>query len=492
MSGCAEKGLGMPVPGVTMRVAARRRIRGWGVGVIAALCASVSAEPTTVYPLAARTEPRRHRVTFNLSITGGKEETRELAWAVPVLSEWPTQTDVTFVSVKAPREAQVTLSADRGTLRYAMVRASPVRRGEKITAQIVFDTTLWKLLPDLASCPARVGEHPSAEIRRYLARSRGIESGHQEIIAKAREILSNAPKDPIEQAALLRAWVRNNVTQADVAYPGALAVLRKRKGSCQEKTGLFVALSRAAGIPARCVTTIGHAYAEFHVEPWGWLPTETTKLSGFGCRKQHKIILTKGEDNLVGEMGGARSTFFFGYHRYSGGEPKLEQHITVSPLEDGAAARAASANEFVNSIADTGHHVQVWEVTVPVEAGRKYSLAAQHGAAGARGAFHLVVWTDTDGDGKPDEEVGRSKLLRGRRPGRWSDWTFTAPETPIFAGTAWPQEDELVFYQKGGDRPKAHADFGDTVFYSRTFEGAPNQQAKPRYTNLRIAPTAQE
>ena len=454
--------------------------------LIAALCPPAGAERAAGTWAPARTDPRRHRITFDLSITGGKKETTNLVWAFPVPAEWPTQTDVKLVSVNAPREARITVSAAKGSFRYALLRAARIRAKQKVEAKVVFDVTLWKLLPDLASARAWVPKRPSQEIRRYLGPTRGIESSHREIRAQAEAILANGPDDPIQQAALLRAWVRNNVKKASVPYRNARQVLRDRKGNCQESTGLFVALSRAAGIPARCVTTIGHAYAEFYVEPWGWLPTETTKLSGFGCRKKHQIILTKGEDHVVGEIGSFRSTFFSGCYRYNGSDPKLDKGISVVALEDETPAPAARPSGFVNSVADTGHQVQVWEVTAPVEEGREYALAAQHAAAGTRGAFHVVVWTDTTGDGKPDTEVGRSKLFRASKAGRWSDWTFAAPATPVFVGMCWPQEDELVFYQKDGGRPKVHEGLGDTVFYSLTFDGMPDQQARRRHTNLRV------
>ena len=62
------------------------------------------------------------------------------------------------------------------------------------------------------------------------------------------------------------------------AMSNALGVLKRMEGDCSEHTALFVALCRAAGIPARQVVGIGysdeikafgyHAWAEVYVGRW--------------------------------------------------------------------------------------------------------------------------------------------------------------------------------------------------------------------------------
>ena len=153
-----------------------------------------------------------------------------------------------------------------------------------------------------------------------------------------------------------------------------------------------------------------------------------------------------------------------------------------------AIAAAGTASDHVTRVADTAGQSLIWHVMTPLEAGRAYSLSVQHAVAGAQGAFHLIVWTDTTRDARPDTRVDRSQLFRASTAGQWSEWTFTAPASPVFVGFCWPQKNERVFYQEGGSAPRGHAGFGDTVFYSRSFEGVPDRHAKPRYTNLRLSP----
>ncbi len=71
------------------------------------------------------------------------------------------------------------------------------------------------------------------------------------------------------------------------SLPSAAEVLRTRVGDCNEHTALFVALARAAGLPARIAVGLVylrggfyyHAWPEVYVEERGrglWLPVDPT------------------------------------------------------------------------------------------------------------------------------------------------------------------------------------------------------------------------
>lgn len=65
--------------------------------------------------------------------------------------------------------------------------------------------------------------------------------------------------------------------------------LRTGRGDCGVQSMLFITMCRAAGIPARWQSGFEtqpqnwnlHDWAEFYVEPWGWLPADVS----YGYRK---------------------------------------------------------------------------------------------------------------------------------------------------------------------------------------------------------------
>jgi hypothetical protein len=100
---------------------------------------------------------------------------------------------------------------------------------------------------------------------------------HEDLVATARRALGGT-QDAREGARRLARWVFENLEKRslDVAQGGALEILEKRRGDCSEHALLYVALCRAAGIPARRCTgwvSIGpfwgaHAWAEVWVGAW--------------------------------------------------------------------------------------------------------------------------------------------------------------------------------------------------------------------------------
>ena len=93
---------------------------------------------------------------------------------------------------------------------------------------------------------------PDGNIERFLAPEKLVESDNPEI-RKTAERLSGA--DQMETAANIFEFVSKHVRFDGYSkgIRGALRALENRKGDCSEHMCLFVALCRAAGIPARGV-----------------------------------------------------------------------------------------------------------------------------------------------------------------------------------------------------------------------------------------------
>lgn len=110
-----------------------------------------------------------------------------------------------------------------------------------------------------------------------LADAPEIQSAHPQIKALAK-ILTDGKKDAWQASLSINHWVYKNMEKALVDTVTALDALRDRRGECQSHTNLFVALARAAGIPARVISGLVysdeykgflyHAWPEVYVGEW--------------------------------------------------------------------------------------------------------------------------------------------------------------------------------------------------------------------------------
>ncbi|HYW78604.1 MAG TPA: transglutaminase-like domain-containing protein, partial [Thermoguttaceae bacterium] len=94
-------------------------------------------------------------------------------------------------------------------------------------------------------------------------------------------------------------WVREKVEYQNGPLKGALAALNSGTGDCEELTSLFIAICRAAEIPARTVWVEGHCYPEFYLadaEGNGhWFPCQAAGTRAFGGIPEFRPVLSKGD-----------------------------------------------------------------------------------------------------------------------------------------------------------------------------------------------------
>jgi hypothetical protein len=136
-------------------------------------------------------------------------------------------------------------------------------------------------------------------LRAALAPAPLIQSDDPRVQAQARQIVG-AERDPARAARLIADWVSRGVArQAGVGVPGAVQVLGQRRGDCNEHTVLYVALARAAGIPARTVAGLLYAGGRFYYHAWAevylgdWVAVDPT-FGQFPADAAHLRVTTGG------------------------------------------------------------------------------------------------------------------------------------------------------------------------------------------------------
>jgi transglutaminase-like putative cysteine protease len=123
------------------------------------------------------------------------------------------------------------------------------------------------------------------DLAEWLEPTQFIQSDDERLVAKARELVGDAP-DALVASNTLCEWVYDNVRTAYSArLSNALEVLDSLEGDCTEHSVLFIGLARAAGIPARAVAGLVYvdgANPGFYFHQWAkvwvgkWIDVDPT------------------------------------------------------------------------------------------------------------------------------------------------------------------------------------------------------------------------
>ena len=149
--------------------------------------------------------------------------------------------------------------------------------------------------------PAAAYRLPAADtaLRPYLLPEPLIQSGDARVRAQARQ-LAGRERDPALVAERLTHWVYGHVEKRlTVSVPSAVQVLAARRGDCNEHTVLYVALARAAGLPARAAAGLVHLDGRFYYHAWpevwlgNWVAVDPT-LDQFPADATHLRFVVGG------------------------------------------------------------------------------------------------------------------------------------------------------------------------------------------------------
>ncbi|HOA73153.1 MAG TPA: transglutaminase domain-containing protein [Phycisphaerae bacterium] len=238
--------------------------------------------------------PIRHRITYKLTVKpnrpGAKPGSLLRCW-LPFPQEYRQQKDIKLIRT-SPTEHVVSPIATEGSY----VEGSPHRTvymerriedpAQPVQFEEEFEYTSFAYYPPLsddAARPLSAGIDP-----RYLAER----PPHIVFTPKLKETVDKVvgdEKNPLARARLIYHYVSETIPWCpEMEYtiiPSFVEkVLATGKGDCGVQSMLFITMCRYAGIPARWQSgweskpgdTNMHDWAEFYVEPWGWLPADVS------------------------------------------------------------------------------------------------------------------------------------------------------------------------------------------------------------------------
>jgi transglutaminase-like putative cysteine protease len=126
-----------------------------------------------------------------------------------------------------------------------------------------------------------------------------LEVAHPEIVALAQQIAAGT-SDPRVIAQRINTWVHDSLEKTiTIGIPSALHVLHMRRGDCNEHAQLYVALARAAGVPARVASGLAYVDGKFYYHAWpevrlrSWVAVDPT-FGQFPADAAHLRFVTGG------------------------------------------------------------------------------------------------------------------------------------------------------------------------------------------------------
>jgi hypothetical protein len=273
-------------------------------------------------------EARVLRWQAGVIITAASGPCTGIVGYAPLPVAWPEQ-ELSIAEEDISPLAKVKHEMVEGTVRVMVVSIPNLPAGQEARALVTYEIRRHAMLPpaqtDIYELPDP--KRLPRDVRPYLAPSLKIESNNPKIKALVKQIGADKEK-AWQRVEAIYDWVREKVKHEKGPVKGALAALRDGKGDVEDSTSLFIAICRAANIPARTVWVPDHCYPEFYLldddGKGHWFPCEMVGNRSFGGIAETRPILQKGDNFRPPYNRHDRQRYLAEYLIGSGGKPKAK------------------------------------------------------------------------------------------------------------------------------------------------------------------------
>lgn len=286
---------------------------------------TAAPSPSAVGPAIRSQADYRVIETVRLTNTGpGIAESLTL-WAAIIRSLTPYQEVLNFQAQPADYE----FVEDEHGNQYALFEFHSVGVGESVEVTFTYRVRVWELSHDLSVC------QQGQALDDFLGAETHVEVENPSIQALARR-LSTGRENQCQTLRALYDYVGDNITYTsyEAGDRGAVWALEQGAGDCTEFSDTLLALSRAAGIPARFLEGVTyragagsdlgetkHDWVEAYLPGHGWVPLDPTwgrfpdkRDAYFGHISPDHIVVTRGRN--LSTLGG----YHYFYYNWRGQE----------------------------------------------------------------------------------------------------------------------------------------------------------------------------
>ncbi len=268
---------------------------------------SSSGEPVLSTDVAPKyQEPQTVLWRFGVSVEPGRAQCEGVYATFTVPKDWPEQ-KVKIVDTAV--SSFVTMHDTRdlnGMATQHILRMGRVPAGATAQMVVTAEVEKYKIHSQVPADSLVVPAKPDKDVKNYLSSSPYIDPRHSRIKRAITELTAEASTtDGWKLVEQIYDWVREKVAYREGTIKTAVQALEDGQGDCEELTSLFVAMCRAARVPARMVWVPGHCYPEFYLEDSAgkgyWFPCQAAGNREFGTMDEKRPILQKGDRFKVPE-----------------------------------------------------------------------------------------------------------------------------------------------------------------------------------------------
>ena len=206
---------------------------------------------------------------------------------VPLIRNETARHYVILHNISSSQTLQETFLNDSSGNRYLHWNNLEIGGKQKFSLELDYHVLSFRIHYPVNSSIVEDYDTNSETYKKYVKPEELIESDNSTIISLAHDLINNVDNS-YEKAVRIYNFVRRHMHYEEQDEErGALWALENGAGDCSEYSYLFVALCRAAGIPAKIQAGFafhrpsetlenGHMWTEYYLENYGWIPVDVT------------------------------------------------------------------------------------------------------------------------------------------------------------------------------------------------------------------------